>query len=220
MKDERTKQMVTMGMMAALAYIVMVFIRIPVVLFLKYEPKDVIITIGGFIYGPVAAFLISLIVSFVEMFTVSDTGWIGAVMNLVSTCSFACVAAVIYRKNHTLKGAVIGLLVGIVSMVAVMMLWNYFLTPIYLGYPREAVAAMLPTAFLPFNLLKGGLNAAITMLLYKPIVITLRKARLIPASSGEKAGTGYKQISWGVVLASAAVLITCIILVLVLSGKI
>ena len=60
MKDQRTKQMVTMGMMAALAYIVMVFIRIPVVLFLKYEPKDVIITIGGFIYGPVAAFLISL----------------------------------------------------------------------------------------------------------------------------------------------------------------
>ncbi|MBR3403719.1 MAG: ECF transporter S component [Firmicutes bacterium] len=212
--------MVTMGMMAALAYIVMVFIRIPVVLFLKYEPKDVIITIGGFIYGPVAAFLISLIVSFVEMFTVSETGWIGAAMNLISTCSFACVAAAVYKKNHTLKGAVIGLVIGLISMVAVMMLWNYFLTPIYMGYPREAVAAMLPTAFLPFNLLKGGLNAALTMLLYKPVVITLRKAHLIPASTGAKAGTGFKQISWSVVLVSAAVLITCILLVLVISGKI
>ena len=220
MKDQRTKQMVTMGMMAALAYIVMVFIRIPVVLFLKYEPKDVIITIGGFIYGPVAAFLISLIVSFVEMFTVSDTGWIGAAMNLISTCSFACVAAAVYKKNHTLKGAVIGLVIGLISMVTVMMLWNYFLTPIYMGYPREAVAAMLPTAFLPFNLLKGGLNAALTMLLYKPVVITLRKAHLVPASTGAKAGTGFKQISWGVVLVSAAVLITCILLVLVSSGKI
>ena len=220
MKDQRTKQMVTMGMMAALAYIVMVFIRIPVVLFLKYEPKDVIITIGGFIYGPVAAFLISLIVSFVEMFTVSETGWIGAAMNLISTCSFACVAAAVYKKNHTLKGAVIGLVIGLISMVAVMMLWNYFLTPIYMGYPREAVAAMLPTAFLPFNLLKGGLNAALTMLLYKPVVITLRKAHLVPASTGAKAGTGFKQISWGVVLVSAAVLITCILLVLVISGKI
>lgn len=220
MKDQRTKQMVTMGMMAALAYIVMVFIRIPVVLFLKYEPKDVIITIGGFIYGPVAAFLISLIVSFVEMFTVSETGWIGAAMNLISTCSFACVAAAVYKKNHTLKGAVIGLVIGLISMVAVMMLWNYFLTPIYMGYPREAVAAMLPTAFLPFNLLKGGLNAALTMLLYKPVVITLRKAHLIPASTGAKAGTGFKQISWSVVLVSAAVLITCILLVLVISGKI
>jgi len=220
MKDERTKKMVTLGMMAALAYIVMVLIRIPVVMFLKYEPKDVIIAIGGFIYGPIAAFLVSLVVSFVEMFTVSDTGWIGAAMNLLSTCSFACVAAAVYRKNHTLKGAVIGLLAGIVSMVAVMLLWNYFLTPIYLGYPREAVAAMLPTVFLPFNLLKGGLNAAITMLLYKPVVITLRKAHLIPASTGEKAGTGYRQISWGVMLAAAAVLITCIVLVLVISGKI
>ena len=220
MKDQRTKQMVTMGMMAALAYIVMVFIRIPVVLFLKYEPKDVIITIGGFIYGPVAAFLISLIVSFVEMFTISETGWIGAAMNLISTCSFACVAAAVYKKNHTLKGAVIGLVIGLISMVAVMMLWNYFLTPIYMGYPREAVAAMLPTAFLPFNLLKGGLNAALTMLLYKPVVITLRKAHLVPASTGAKAGTGFKQISWGVVLVSAAVLVTCILLVLVISGKI
>ncbi len=220
MKDQRTKQMVTMGMMAALAYIVMVFIRIPVVLFLKYEPKDVIITIGGFIYGPVAAFLISLIVSFVEMFTVSDTGWIGAAMNLISTCSFACVAAAVYKKNHTLKGAVIGLVIGLISMVTVMMLWNYFLTPIYMGYPREAVAAMLPTAFLPFNLLKGGLNAALTLLLSKPVVITLRKAHLIPASTGAKAGTGFKQISWGVVLVSAAVLVTCIVLVLVISGKI
>ena len=220
MKDQRTKQMVTMGMMAALAYIVMVFIRIPVVLFLKYEPKDVIITIGGFIYGPVAAFLISLIVSFVEMFTISETGWIGAAMNLISTCSFACVAAAVYKKNHTLKGAVIGLVIGLISMVAVMMLWNYFLTPIYMGYPREAVAAMLPTAFLPFNLLKGGLNAALTLLLYKPVVITLRKAHLVPASTGAKAGTGFKQISWGVVLVSAAVLVTCILLVLVISGKI
>ena len=220
MQDKRTKKMVTLAMLAALSYLLMVFIRIPVVLFLKYEPKDVIITIGGFIYGPVAAFLISLIVSFVEMFTVSDTGWIGAAMNLISTCSFACVAAAVYKKNHTLKGAVIGLVIGLISMVTVMMLWNYFLTPIYMGYPREAVAAMLPTAFLPFNLLKGGLNAALTMLLYKPVVITLRKAHLVPASTGAKAGTGFKQISWGVVLVSAAVLITCILLVLVISGKI
>ena len=182
MKDQRTKQMVTMGMMAALAYIVMVFIRIPLVSFLKYEPKDVIITIGAFIYGPVEGFLISLVVSIVEMVTVSDTGWIGAVMNLVSTVSFACIAGLVYKKNRTLKGAVIGLALGLVSMVIVMLLWNYLLTPLYMGYPREAVVAMLPTVFLPFNLIKGGLNAALTILIYKPVVTTLRKAHLVPVS--------------------------------------
>ena len=61
------------------------------------------------------------------------------------------------------------------------MLWNYLLTPIYMGYPREAVAAMLPTVFFPFNLIKGLLNAVILILIYKPVVRGLRKAKLVPA---------------------------------------
>ena len=221
MKNERIKQIVIMAMLAALSYVVMIFIRIPVVSFLKYEPKDVIITIGGFMFGPVSAFLISLVVSIVEMVTVSETGPIGAVMNLISTCAFACTAAIIYKKMHNLKGAIIGLVSGVVVMIGVMMLWNYFLTPIYMGYPREAVAAMLPTVFLPFNAIKGAMNAAITMLLYKPVVITLRKAHLIPESSGAPKTKGQKTgHTVGVILASVAVLITGIVLSLVLSGVI
>ena len=221
MKNGKVRMLVALAMLAALAYVVMVLIRIPVVSFLKYEPKDVIITIAGFIYGPLASFLISLTVSLVEMLTVSETGPIGAVMNLISTCAFACTAAVIYKKIHRLKGAVIGLVAGVLVMIAAMMLWNYFLTPIYMGYPREAVAAMLPTVFLPFNALKGGLNAAITMLLYKPVVITLRRAHLAPATTAE-AHSGEKKTGTtvGVIVVSAAVLITCVIFVLILSGVI
>ena len=223
MKNEKVKQLVVMAMLAALAYVLMVLIRIPVVSFLKYEPKDVIITIGGFIYGPLTTFLISFVVSLIEMITVSDTGPIGAVMNLISTCSFACTAAFVYwkipRLKHKLKGAIIGLVLGVIVMIGVMMLWNYFLTPIYMGYPREAVAAMLPTVFLPFNALKGGLNAAITMLLYKPVVLTLRKAHLVPESYGAPRTTGEKVgTTIGVVVSASAVLITCIVLILVLRG--
>lgn len=213
MKKEHTKQIVTMAMLAALAYIVMVFIRIPVVSFLRYEPKDVIIAIGGFIYGPAAAFVISLLVAIVEMFTVSETGWIGAVMNLISSCSFAVTASFIYQRNKSLKGAVLGLLGGVGAMVVLMMLWNYLLTPIYMGYPREAVAAMLPTVFLPFNLIKGGINAAITMLIYKPVVVTLRKAKLIPASSASGRGADQKgqilvyAVSGAILLASVLVIV-------------
>ena len=178
----RTKKLTTVAMLCAIAYLVMVIGRIPVVLFLKYDPKDVIITMGGFMFGPIASLAISVIVSLVEMFTVSDTGLIGCIMNILSSCSFACTAAVIYKKKHTVGGAVGGLAVGLVLMTGIMLLWNYFVTPIYMGYPREAVAELLVPAFLPFNLLKGGLNAAITMLIYKPLVTALRKARLIPES--------------------------------------
>ena len=46
------KQMVMLALLASIAYLMVSLIRIPVVMFLKYEPKDVIITIGGFLFGP------------------------------------------------------------------------------------------------------------------------------------------------------------------------
>ena len=72
-KSFTPKQMVMLALLAAIAYLMVTFIRIPVVMFLKYEPKDVIITIGGFLFGPMASFVVSLLVSLIEMVTISDT---------------------------------------------------------------------------------------------------------------------------------------------------
>ena len=220
MKQNKTKQMVTMGMLAAIAYVVMLVGRIPVVLFLKYDPKDVIIAIGGFMFGPMSAFIISLVVSLVEFATASDTGIIGLIMNVLSTCSFVCVGAAIYKKRRTIQSALVGLIIGCVFMTGVMLMWNYLITPIYMGYPRETVAEMLLPAFLPFNLLKGGLNTALTMLLYKPVVTALRRAGLVPpsASSGENSAAPNKKISIGMMIVSLVILVTCILLVLVMRG--
>ena len=99
-------------------------------------------------------------------------------MNVISSCSFACTAAWIHKKKRTFPGAVTGLLCGWLCMVFVMLCWNYFIAPIYMGYPREAVAELLISAFLPFNLIKGGLNAGIAMILYKPAVSAFRHAHL------------------------------------------
>ena len=203
-----------MAMLAAFAYMIMALVRIPVVLFLKYEPKDVIITIGGFLLGPMASFIVSLVVSLIEMVSVSETGPIGCLMNLLSTCSFACTAAFIYKKQHTLKGAVIGLAAGSVFMVGIMLLWNWLISPLYMGVERSAVEALLLPAFLPFNLLKAGLNSALTLGLYKPVVTALRKTGLV--ETGNR--TNSSQI--GIYLFAAGLLVTCILLLLVLQGKI
>ena len=211
-----TKQLAMIGMLCALAFIVVALIRIPVVSFLKYEPKDVIVAIGGFMFGPLASFAISAIVSLVEMVTISDTGIIGCVMNLLSTCAFACTAAVVYKKRRTLSGAVLGLGIGIVAMTAIMLLWNYLITPIYMGYPRAAVAEMLVPVFLPFNLLKGFLNAAITLLVYKPVVTALRRAHLLES----KEDAAPAKHNAGMMLVALLVIATCVLAVLAFQGVI
>ena len=124
------RNLVLLAMLAAVGYIMVALIRVPVVLFLNYEPKDVIITIGGFLLGPMASFIISFVVSLVEMVTFSSTGPIGALMNLISTCAFSCTAAFVYKRRHTMGGAILGLGLGSMTMIGVMLLWNWLITPL------------------------------------------------------------------------------------------
>ena len=204
-KKTNVKKLVIVAILAAIAYLIVAVVRIPAILWLNYEPKDVIITIGGFLLGPVAALVISLIVSLVEMVTVSSTGPIGALMNVLSTCSFACTAALIYKKKHSLGGAILGLLCGSVAMIVLMLLWNWLITPMYMGATREAVAGMLVPIFLPFNALKAGLNSALVICLYKPLTTALRKTHLLPAPA---AGSG--KIRIGVHILGGALLLVCL----------
>lgn len=188
-----TRTLVCTAMLCAVAYVVMylsktIFAGMAVAGFLKFDLKDVIIAIGGFLFGPLNVLIVSAVVSLIEMVTVSTTGPWGLLMNIISTCSFLCPAAYLYKKNRNFQWAVLGLVIGGVLMAGTMMLWNYLVTPIYQGVPRPAIAKMLLPVFLPFNLTKGLMNGALTMLLYKPIVVALRKAHLVPESSSSDGG--------------------------------
>ena len=209
---------VSLAMLTAIAYVVMVLSKaLPQVSgFLQLDLKDTVICIGGFLFGPLSAAIISIVVAAVEMFTVSDTGIIGLIMNVLATCAFCCTAAFVYKHLHTKKGAVIGLALGVIALTVVMLLWNYLITPIYMGIPRNVVASMLPTVFLPFNVVKGGLNMALILLLYKPVVTALRKARLVPESHAPQQSA--RKMGAGFLLFSLALLATFVVLALVLMG--
>ena len=149
MKHEKMKKLTVLAMLSAIAYVAVALLRFPVVLFLSYEPKDVVIAIGGFLYGPLAALGISLVVSFIEMLTISSTGWIGFVMNFLSSAAFAGTAALLYRKKRTQGSAIAGLFGGALLMTVLMLLWNYLITPLYMHTARADVAAMLVPVLLP-----------------------------------------------------------------------
>ena len=222
MRSERTKKMTILAMLSSLAFLLTVIFYImpippfiPAAPFLNYEPKDVIFVIAGFIFGPLAVVPMAIIVSVLEM-PFSGTQVIGLAMNIMASCAFACPAAFVYQKRRTLAGAVIGLVSGVFFMTVVMLLWNYLLVPIFLGVPREVVTQMLLPVFLPFNLIKGGLNAAVAMILYKPVKEALSKARLMPGEGGAAIPGQSRTVSIGILLISVFVIITCVMFILAL----
>ncbi|HAG12561.1 MAG TPA: ECF transporter S component [Ruminococcus sp.] len=163
------KKIVVLALLSAIGFISMLVIKVPVISFLKYEPKDVFITFAGFLYGPAAALACSVVTAFLEL-PFSTTGLIGMIMNIVSSAAFSCTASMIYQKRKDIYGAAIGLVSSVGVMTVSMLLWNYLISPLYMGVTRAEIVPMLTTMFLPFNLLKAGINAAITLLLYRPFL--------------------------------------------------
>ena len=196
-KSQKYKQrdairyMVFIALFSALAYALTFFFSIKVS-FLTFDVKDALITVAAFLFGPVAGVIISLLVATLELVTVSATGFYGFIMNFCSSATFCAVTSLIYRRRKTLNNALLAMLCGVISLVAVMMVLNLFITPFYTGMDRAGVAAMIPSLLFPFNLAKGLVNASFAMLLYKPIATTLRRSGFMPGAktSGTKGESG------------------------------
>lgn len=162
-----------MAMLAALSIILVAVIHFPVfpaAPFLEYDPADIPIFIGTFLFGPAAGLGLTLVVCVIQGSTVSAAaGIIGILMHFAATGSFVLLAGSIYKRRRTRAGAVMALGAGTFIMTAVMVLWNLILTPLYMQMPMDAVLKILVPVIIPFNLLKAGINAIATYVVYKPI---------------------------------------------------
>ena len=218
-KTFNAKSLAIMAMLTALAVAADFFLRIPNIGdFLTYEPKDVIITIGAFIFNPVAGLIMSLVVCLLEMVTISNTGFIGFLMNFLASAMFVGVSSIIYYRKKTILRAIIGLLAGSLAMIGVMLLWNYIMTPIYMHVPREMVVDLMLPLLLPFNAIKAGLNTALVMFLYKPVVTALRKSKMIPMR--ESNDNENKRMNTVIMVIVSAVAVATMVLVLLIFAKI
>ena len=224
------RRMVMLAMFTAMAYVIMLVIHIKVG-FLTMDVKDAVIALCGLYFGPLSALMIAVVVPLLELAT-SDTGLYGLIMNMLGSVSFSLTVSLFYKWKKTMWGAIVGLVSAVAVTVSVMMLANLFVTPYYMGTTMAAVREMIPTLLLPFNLLKGILNAGAVLLLYKPLSRALRKAGAIGSMrtdaapkndensprSGTKPASGIRSI---VVTVSAIVLIAAamILIFAVLGGK-
>jgi hypothetical protein len=165
-----------------------------------------------------------------EMLSFSGTGPIGALMNFVSSAVFSACAGAVYIYCPVIKkkisGAVLGLVISVIAMTAVMIPMNLIFTPIYQKVPVEVVKSMILPLLMPFNAIKATLNAALIMMLYKPISTLLKRAKITdvaphaPMDGGVVQSSGYKlgKKSILVVIVAIAVAVLCITLFLTVFG--
>ena len=138
---------------------------VPGVEWLKYDPSGIVSLVAGFAYGPAAAVIVSVLGFLPHLFT---NPW-GTLMAVLVALALSVPAALIYRRNKTRKGAVIGIIVGAIAALAVAIVGNIIVTPFYAHMTTAQVVALIVPALLPFNALKFTIHGVITFLIYKPI---------------------------------------------------
>ena len=220
--SKRLKRHTTVAMLCALAFLCTVLIKFPV-MFLTMDVKDSIIVLCTLFFGVPSGIIAAVIVPLLEYFTISGTREYGLIMNVISSVALCVPVGLIYRYKKTLKGAILGLCVSVASMTSIMMIANLFITPYYMGVSQAEVAALIPSVLLPFNLVKGVLNAAIVLLLYKPLSRALKKTHLIGSDVVENATPEVRNKKKSIVVTAvslAVIAISLVVIFVVLGGKV
>lgn len=184
------RALVNIGMLAAIAIILMLFdIPLPFApSFYEIDFSEVPVMVGCFAMGPFAGALIEFVKILLNfVFTGTDTAGVGELANFIIGCALCVPAGLIYRRKRTRTTALVGMAVGTVTMTVLGCLINaYILLPTYataFGMPMDALVEMgtavnpninsLATfvifAVAPFNLLKGVLVSLIVFVIYKKI---------------------------------------------------
>jgi riboflavin transporter FmnP len=165
-----------MAILAALSVVLMFVIHFPIIPaapWLEYEPADVPILMGAFVYGPAAGLVITLIASGIQALTVSaSSGLVGFIMHVIATGTLVLVSSTYYKFHKTHKGAFVAVILGCIAMTAIMIPTNLFISVNFWGLDLNAVKASIIPVLIPFNLIKSGVNSIVVLLIYKP----LRKA--------------------------------------------
>lgn len=190
-KKMSLETLVKVAVLGALAGVVMLLeFPLPVAPpFYEMDLSEIVVLVGGFAMGPLAAVAIEAVKIAVNLIlTGSDTVGVGELANFLMGIALVVPPCLIYKHTplkNTRKGAAVGMIAGVVFCAAVSAVLNvYMLIPFYstaYGLPIEQIIAMGAQVFktvdsvwmlalccvVPFNLIKGTVDCLVVFLCYK-----------------------------------------------------
>ncbi len=192
-----TRVMVKISVLAVISFVLM-FLEFPLLMlappFMKLDISDLPALIGAFAIGPMAGVIIEALKNLLNLLIEgSTTGGVGELANFVVGAAFVYTAGAVYYKNKNFKSAVIGLGLGTLVMTFVISVANYYVMfPFYaklfgmkiddlvaMGTQINSrivdMKAMVIYSIVPFNIVKGIVLSALTILIYKRVSPLLQK---------------------------------------------
>ena len=196
MQKHRIQYMAKVAILGALAGVIML-LECPLPFappFYQLNFSEIATLISGFALGPVAGVLAELIKILVNLiFTGTKTMFVGELSSFIMGVSFVLPAAILYKHKKCFKTAVLGMVLGTVSLTVVGALMNYaVIIPAYvkfMGLTEGAIinmgtavngsinslGSLVLFATVPFNLVKGVCCSFLTALIYKRVSPILHK---------------------------------------------
>ena len=182
-----TSSMVKMAMLAAIGMILMLLdFPLPIFpSFLQVDLSDVPAVIGAFSMGPAAGVMIEFLKNLLKLIVGSNTGGGGELANFLVGAGYVLILALIYQKWPSRAGVLWGSVLATVGGAVLAGVLNFFIfVPAYaavMGLPVEAcveaaskvnaavvdLRTMVVFAIVPFNLVKGVIIAAASLVLHR-----------------------------------------------------
>lgn len=155
--------------------------------FMKLHFDEIPVLISSFAYGPVAGVLVLFLKSLIKLPSdISSTYGIGVLADFLYSLFLILPASIIYKKNRTFKGAIVGIAIGFLANIFVSSVVGlYVIFPLYDAVLGGVVVGLFHDIdntitslysfkisyefLLPFNLIRASIVCAVTLLTYKPL---------------------------------------------------
>jgi riboflavin transporter FmnP len=187
-QDKKTRFLVTSALLSAVGFLLML-VEFPLPLlppFLRFNIGDLPCMLAAFAGGPLMAAVVVVLKNVIyTAIRFSSEQLVGGVANILIGLAYVLPAAFVYRKHKDRKHAIRGMTLGTAAMIIAGLVTNYYINiPFYawiMGVDVNTILAMagspafgtmwgyLLLAVLPFNLIRGVVMSAVTLLVYKPL---------------------------------------------------
>ena len=182
------RKMTVTAMLSAIAFVLMFLdTAVPIMpSFIKLDLSELPALVASFALGPVYGVVVCLIKNLLHLL-MTTTGGVGELSNFILGAAFVLPAGLIYQHKKTKKNAILGAIIGALTMAVISFPSNLFIVyPVYYNFmPKDVIVsayqALVPFANIdsiikcllffnvPFTFVKGLISAIITILIYQPI---------------------------------------------------